>query len=382
MYNYGELKKIENTFNAERVAQSAGSLVLESIHSIDDPNKTAHDFYVATELMGLTEEEIGLPPYEPIKPQPLPKEAESTEDLLAVYLNEISRYPLLDKEDEQRLACYVQRGIKVQSFMNKDQWGTDIFNGFAVEAIGEGQDATKDFMRSNTRLVVSIAKKYTIGGRTGLLDLIQEGNLGLQRAVEKFDPYKGFKFSTYATWWIKQFIVRGKSEAEGTIRVPLYVQEHVYSVRSTETKLYEQGLSVHEVRSELESQFGSEGIELFNMSNKLQNISSLDKPLDGLEGETLVGLIEDPESVYPYKNIDNQEIAKQLRETVIAQLDSNEASVIENLFGLNGTHYSIDEVASSLGISSNSVTGIKQRALRKLSRLPELVDLNSQIFNE
>lgn len=337
----------------------------------------------ATELISLSETERDLPPYEPIKPQSSSKKSVATDDLVAIYLNEIGRYPLLDAKDERRLGLYVQRGVKVESFLEENQHLTETLNGFVSQAIQEGEYATQDFMRCNTRLVVNIAKRYAAGGDADFLDLIQEGNLGLQRAVKKFDPDQGYKFSTYATWWIKQFITRGKSEFEGVIRVPTHTRDLANNMRKIETELYNQGLNWQEVASELESQYGSDEVKRYNASKSVQNISSLDKPLTDEQGGTsLAGLIADPESASAYKNVDNQEIFALVREAIASNLDPLEATVIEKLFGLNEKHMNIVEVAGSLGVGRNSVANIQRTALRKLARSSVLASLNSQLTDE
>ena len=178
------------------------------------------------------------------------------EDLVRLYLTDIGQYELLDKEDEVRLAKRIEEGVAAREALDKNN-GADITPAKRRElrrALIKGERATSEFTNSNLRLVVSIAKKYQASGLP-LLDLIQEGNLGLMHAVEKFDWRKGFKFSTYATWWIRQAITRGIANTGRTIRLPVHAGDTLARLTKAKSRLeikYGRAATLTELAAEVE----------------------------------------------------------------------------------------------------------------------------------
>ena len=158
------------------------------------------------------------------------------EDLVRLYLTDIGQYPLLTKDDEVRLAQAIEGGVAAREEMAATKSLTVARKRELKRAIKQGDDAERTFVQSNLRLVVSIAKKYQASGLP-LLDLIQEGNLGLMHAVEKFDWRKGFKFSTYATWWIRQAITRGIANTGRTIRLPVHAGDTLARLQKARARL-------------------------------------------------------------------------------------------------------------------------------------------------
>ena len=152
------------------------------------------------------------------------------EDLLQLYLNDIGKYPLLTRDDEVRLGTLTQAGQVAAAKLARGDALTVAAQEELEAEVRAGEDAARKFVRSNLRLVVSIAKKYQASGLP-LLDLIQEGNFGLIQAVERFDPRRGFKFSTYATWWIRQTIARGIANTSRTIRLPVHAGDQLLAIR-------------------------------------------------------------------------------------------------------------------------------------------------------
>ncbi len=258
-------------------------------------------------------------------------------DSLRLYLREIARIPLLNAAKEVTLAERAERGEK---------------------------EARDHLIEANLRLVVSIAKKY-VGQGLSLEDLIGEGNIGLIRAVTKFDYKKGFRFSTYATWWIKQAITRSILEGTRVIRLPVYIMEEVMRVKRTTRQLYQ----------ELGRDPTPENIgERLNMSadrvNELliwaEKVFSLDAPLSEEEENTLGDIIEDVRERGPSELTEQHLLREEIRK-VLNQLTLRERQVIELRFGLVDDHdHTLEEVGKKLKVTRERVRQIEERAIRKL----------------
>ncbi len=258
-------------------------------------------------------------------------------DSLRLYLREISRISLLSAARESSLAERAERGDK---------------------------EARNQLIEANLRLVVSIAKKY-VGQGLSLEDLIGEGNIGLIRAVTKFDYRKGFRFSTYATWWIKQAITRAILEGTRTVRLPVYIMEEVMRVKRMTRQLYQ----------ELGREPNPENIgERLNMPpervNELliwaEKVFSLDAPLSEEEENTLGDIIEDTRERGPVEVTDQRLLREEIRK-VLNQLTVRERQVIELRFGLMDDHdHTLEEVGKKLKVTRERVRQIEERAIRKL----------------
>src|SRR5438067_559928 len=258
-------------------------------------------------------------------------------DSLRLYLREISRIPLLSAAREAHLAELAEQ---------------------------DDRDARNHLIEANLRLVVSIAKKY-VGQGLSLEDLIGEGNIGLIRAVTKFDYRKGFRFSTYATWWIKQAITRAILEGTRTVRLPVYIMEEVMRVKRMTRQLYQ----------ELGREPTPENIgERLNMPpervNELliwaEKVFSLDAPLSEEEENTLGDIIEDTRNRSPMEVTDQQLLREEIRK-VLNQLTIRERQVIELRFGLLDDHdHTLEEVGKKLKVTRERVRQIEERAIRKL----------------
>lgn len=258
-------------------------------------------------------------------------------DSLRLYLREISRYPLLNATREVTLAERAEHGDK---------------------------EARNQLIEANLRLVVSIAKKY-VGQGLSLEDLIGEGNIGLIRAVTKFDFRKGFRFSTYATWWIKQAITRAILEGTRIVRLPVYIMEEVMRVKRMTRQLYQE--LGREPTPEMISQrldMAPERVsELLIFAEK---VFSLDAPLSEEEENTLGDIIEDMRDQGPMEATDQQLLREEIRRA-LNLLTTRERQVIELRFGLVDDHdHTLEEVGRKLKVTRERVRQIEERAIRKL----------------
>lgn len=265
-----------------------------------------------------------------------------SDDSVRLYLREIGKIPLLSADEEMELARRVLKGDK----------------------------KAKDKMaEANMRLVVSIAKRYS-GRGLDFLDLIQEGNTGLLRAVEKFDPDKGFKFSTYATWWIRQAITRAIADQARTIRIPVHMVETINKLLRTQRRMTQElnrEPTIEELAKELEME--PEKIE-YVMKIK-QDISSLDAGVgrDGDEEDSVLGdFIEDEETISPEDSATNQLLKEQVNE-VLSSLSDREQKIIRMRFGLdNGKSHTLEEVGQQFAVTRERIRQIEAKALAKLRR--------------
>lgn len=265
-----------------------------------------------------------------------------SDDSVRLHLREIGKIPLLNAEEELALAKRVQ----------------------------EGDKKAKDKMaEANMRLVVSIAKRYS-GRGLDFLDLIQEGHTGLLRAVEKFDPDKGFKFSTYATWWIRQAITRAIADQARTIRIPVHMVETINKLLRTQRRMTQElnrEPSIEELAKELEME--PEKVE-YVMKIK-QDISSLDAGVgrdDGEEDTTLGEFIEDEDTVTPEESASNQLLKEQVQ-GVLSTLSDREQKIIKMRFGLdNGKSHTLEEVGQEFAVTRERIRQIEAKALAKLRK--------------
>ncbi len=297
-------------------------------------------------------------------------------DAVGMYLEEVATHDLLTAEDEVRLARAMEAGRQAQRRLEAADGQLPAEDRADVyRAIHQADEAKAVFIRSNLRLVISIAKRYT-GRGLDLLDLIQEGNLGLIRAVEKFDWRKGFKFSTYATWWIRQAITRGLGNHGRTIRLPVHMVDVVRTVQETELslqELYRRAPTIAEI-SEIS---GLDEEKITIALTAPSDTVSLDRPV-GEEGDAQLGdFVQDDQALDPFVVVAEGARRDELRRA-LGFLEERERQVIVLRYGLDGeTPRTLSDVGKLLGITRERVRQIETRALSKLRHPASAYDLES-----
>ena len=286
------------------------------------------------------------------------------EDLVRLYLTDIGQYPLLTKEDEVRLAQAIEKGkaaaeeleaaidLKVARKRELRRWAR------------KGRDAEYTFVQSNLRLVVSIAKKYQASGLP-LLDLIQEGNLGLMHAVEKFDWRKGFKFSTYATWWIRQAITRGIANTGRTIRLPVHAGDTLARLQKARARL-ETKLGRPATLRELSTEVDMTEAKVTEALRFAAEPLSLSDPLREDGDAELGDVVEDRSAESPFEAAATSLLPDEISR-LLAPLDEREREILKLRFGLDrGEPRTLEEVGEYFNLTRERIRQIEARAMSKL----------------
>lgn len=273
------------------------------------------------------------------------------DDSVRLYLREIGKIPLLTAEEEIALATRVTEGDK---------------------------EAKDQMAEANMRLVVSIAKKY-VGRGLDLLDLIQEGNTGLLRAVEKFDPTRGFKFSTYATWWIRQAITRAIADQARTIRIPVHMVETINKLLRTQRRMTQE-MGREPTNEEIAKEMEMEVEKVDHIMKIKQDISSLDAPVRDEEEDSKLGdFIEDEESDTP-EEAATQQLLKEHVNIMLDILTPREQKILKMRFGLeDGRTHTLEEVGQEFGVTRERIRQIEAKALAKLRKNRESRDLRDYL---
>ncbi len=273
------------------------------------------------------------------------------DDSVRLYLREIGKIPLLNAEQELALAQRVVAGDK---------------------------DAKDQMAEANMRLVVSIAKRY-VGRGLDLLDLIQEGNTGLLRAVEKFDPDKGFKFSTYATWWIRQAITRAIADQARTIRIPVHMVETINKLLRTQRRLTQE-LNREPSNEEIAKEMEIEVDKVEHIMKIKQDISSLDASIrDDEEDSVLADFIEDEDTVSPEESATGQLLKEQVKD-MLGALTEREQKILKLRFGLeDGKSHTLEEVGQEFSVTRERIRQIEAKALAKLRKHRDAKKLHDYI---
>jgi RNA polymerase sigma factor (sigma-70 family) len=288
-------------------------------------------------------------------------------DLVGVYLHEISKTPLLDAAQEVDLSKNIEAGLYAEYLLELDELPAKWDRG-ELEAIVRLGETSKDlFIRANLRLVVSIARRYVRSGMP-MLDLIQEGNTGLVRAVEKFDYERGFKFSTYATWWIRQAISRAIAQQERTVRLPVHLVEDVNRMRNVVRQLTRELGTDPEV-AQIADALGVTPDRVVELKRWSQDTVSLDTPV-GDDGDTSLGdLVSDNDSASP-EDVVVASMERTRIASLLGHLDDRSAGIMRARYGLeDGREHSLTEVASRFSLSRER---IRQLEIQALGRLREL----------
>ncbi|MEU9089767.1 sigma-70 family RNA polymerase sigma factor [Streptomyces sp. NPDC087901] len=290
-------------------------------------------------------------------------------DLVGMYLDEIARTPLLDAAKEVELSQTLEAGVFAQQVLDG---AVESKAGGAsreeLEAlVAEGERAKDIFIRSNLRLVVAVARRYPRAGLP-LLDLIQEGNAGLVRAVEKFDYAKGFKFSTYATWWIRQAITRSIADQSRTIRLPVHLVEELGRIRRVQREFNRENGRDPE-HSEIAAELDSTTSRVSDVLDWARDPVSLNMSVDD-DGDTQFGdLLEDTSAVSPEQSVMTLLRSEELEE-LIGKLDNRTASIIRMRYGIeDGRERTLTEVGKQHGLTRERIRQIEKHALLELKRM-------------
>jgi len=285
-------------------------------------------------------------------------------DLVRVYLNGIGRTALLTAAQEVELAKGIEAGVFAQHMLDTTDDLDRKRRGELRQLVADGHMAKNHLLEANLRLVVSLAKRYT-GRGMPLLDLIQEGNLGLIRAVEKFDYTKGFKFSTYATWWIRQAITRGMADQGRTIRLPVHLVEQVNKLARIKRDLHQQ-LGREATHEELAREVGLTPEKVSDLLDHARDPVSLDMPVGAEEDAPLGDFIEDGEATDAESAVISGLLHDDLRR-VLGTLDDREQSVIRLRYGLDdGQPHTLDQIGKRFGLSRERVRQIEREVMSKL----------------
>ena len=285
-------------------------------------------------------------------------------DLVRVYLNGIDKTALLSAEDEVELAQAIEVGLYAEYKLANAEKLTRAEKRDLKILAREGKKARSHLLEANLRLVVSLAKRYT-GRGMPLLDLIQEGNLGLIRAMEKFDYAKGFKFSTYATWWIRQAITRGMADQSRTIRLPVHLVEQVNKLSRIKREMY-QSLGREATNEELAEESGIEESKIEMLLRQSRDPVSLDMPVGTDEEAPLGDFIEDAEATDAETAVVASMRHSDIR-SVIGSLEEREQDVIRLRYGLDdGVPRTLDQIGRKFGLSRERVRQIEREVMAKL----------------
>jgi len=289
----------------------------------------------------------------------------SVDDGIGLYLREMTRVPLLTNEEEIRLARAIERSRAAEARvkLRGDRLSARERRQYE-KIIEEGRQAREHLIKANTRLVVSIAKKY-MGRGVPFLDLIQEGNLGLMKSVEKFNYKLGFRFSTYATWWIRQTITRAIADQSRTIRVPVHVNDRIRRLYKA-TRELEQALGRQPTPAEVAQELGMDSDQVEWMLKVSWRPLSLEQPIGEEEDNEFGAFVEDENTPSPAQTV-YEELLKTKIEEVLSTLTPREQRILRLRFGLvNGKCYTLEEVGQKFGLTRERIRQIEARALRRL----------------
>jgi RNA polymerase sigma factor (sigma-70 family) len=300
----------------------------------------------------------------PVKHVKSRREDRDYEDLVRLYLEDVGRHDLLTKDDEVRLAQAIEGGVAARTELEAAKKLTPTQRRNLRRSIRQGEEAHRQFVNSNLRLVVSIAKKYQSSGLP-LLDIVQEGNLGLIHAVDKFDWRKGFKFSTYATWWIRQAIQRGIANSARVIRLPVHAGDMLTALLKMRAQL-EGSLGRTPTLAELAAEAELPLDKVVEVLRYAVDTVSLDEPVRDDGDAELGDFVEDRNATAPFDaaavSLLPGEVAK-----VLKVLDERERTILCLRFGLDGGgERTLEEVAEHFGLTRERIRQIEARAMSKL----------------
>jgi RNA polymerase sigma factor (sigma-70 family) len=344
---------------------SRGYVLLSEVHTLHDPlgdgDRWVEDACQAARDTGMVVVDDLTDDAEPPPAVPL---AAST-DSVRMYLNAIGQVPLLTAEEEVDLAKRDQAGRAALLLLEDDRVRlTPRAKARLQRILADGRQAQEHMVCANLRLVVSVARRY-LGRGLSLLELVQEGNLGLIRGVEKFDHTKGYKFSTYATWWIRQALTRGTANKARAVRLPVHVHEMVSKIKRTELDLLQQ-TGRDATDQELAESLGLDIERLREIRLAGREVASLDRPV-GEDGETTMGeLVADDDAVDPELAAAYELTRAEVNEA-LASLHERERGVLMMRFGLlDGECHTLEEIGERYGVTRERIRQIEKKTLAKL----------------
>jgi RNA polymerase sigma factor (sigma-70 family) len=286
------------------------------------------------------------------------------EDLIHLYLVDVGRRPLLTKRDEVELAQRIEAGAEAREQLGASDRPRPAARRALARRARDGDSARHEFVEANLRLVVSIAKNYRSSGLQ-LLDLVQEGNLGLLRAVDKFDWRKGFKFSTYSTWWIRQAIQRGIANSSRTIRLPVHAGDQLVKARQARARLETQ-LRRTPTRAEIADELGVPQHALAGLMHRATTPVSLSEPLSDEDDRELADVVADPVAASPFDAAAAALLPGEIAE-FLAPLTPRERHVLTLRFGLDcGESRTLEEVGVHFDLTRERIRQIEAKAMAKL----------------
>ncbi len=327
--------------------------LVHSDHWVDDQAQVGRDkgMQVIDDLV----EDVDRPEAQPLS---------ASSDSVRQYLNEIGRTELLTPEEEVDLAKRYQAGLIATELLDQDDQLSPRRKALLRRIKRDGERAKDHMIRANLRLVVSVARKFR-GRGVDLLSLIQEGNLGLIRGVEKFDHTKGYKFSTYATWWIRQALQRGLANTGRTVRLPVHVHELMGKIRYAEFALLQQ-LGREPTESEIANELGLGVERLREVRLAAQDVASLDKPI-GEDGDATMGeLVADEEAIDPEESATAVLTKREVAQALDALTD-REKTVLMLRYGLaDGEEHTLEDIGAQFGLTRERIRQIEKKTLTKL----------------
>jgi RNA polymerase primary sigma factor len=286
-----------------------------------------------------------------------------TSDTTGLYFHDMGQVPLLSREEERTLASRWQRGRRAETRLARNGHDEQELARLRRE-IEAGQAARDHLILANTRLVISIAKKYR-GQGIPFLDLIQEGNLGLMKAVDRFDPERGYKFSTYATWWIRQAVTRSIANHGRTIRLPVHIRDSLRKLRRAIHKLEQErgrAPSIEEIAAEMDL----DPQKVRWMMRVTRRPLSLERPVGEEEDSELGDFIQDDQSPAP-RELTEQALLRSTLDELLSTLTPREARILRMRFGLvDGVDHTLEEVGMRFGVTRERIRQIEQKALQRL----------------
>ncbi|MFO7322850.1 MAG: sigma-70 family RNA polymerase sigma factor [Chloroflexota bacterium] len=309
------------------------------------------------------------------------QQALDSDDVVGLYLKEAGRVPLLTAEEEVALAKRMERAEAAREMLERHGDSLPLDDIYELrEIIQDGEDAQEHLIRANARLVISVAKKY-IGRGVPFLDLIQEGNIGLIRATNKFEYQRGHKFSTYATWWIRQAVSRAVADQGRTIRVPVHMGDQLNRMRRIQLQLTQE-LGREPTIDEIATAMDTTPDKIENLLEIARRPVSLETPIDDEGDSTFGDFVEDVNSPAPVEEVTTQLLHEQIN-AALDRLPPREAQILRLRYGLeDGRVYTLEEVGQAIGVTRERVRQLEAQALNRLRQSSAHVILRDYLYEE